>query len=222
MTRHTVASALNALQARRVVAVVRAPSPKLALEAASVLIDNGITGIEITFTTPDAAVAIEKCVERHGEEALIGAGTILTTDQVTAASQAGADFLVSPGTDGDLADAMVNTGLAVMTGVLSPTEIMKALSHGVHVMKVFPGSLGGPGYLGALKGPFPDLRFMPTGGVSAKNLGDWLSQGAFAVGAGGDLVPSRALAVGDFDDIRERAGAYVAALAEFDRDKDNG
>lgn len=222
MTRHTVASALNALQARRVVAVVRATSPKLALEAASVLIDNGITGIEITFTTPDAAMAIEKCVERHGEEALIGAGTILTTDQVIAASQAGADFLVSPGTDGDLADAMVNTGLAVMTGVLSPTEIMKALSHGVHVMKVFPGSLGGPGYLGALKGPFPDLRFMPTGGVSAKNLGDWLSQGAFAVGAGGDLVPSRALAVGDFDDIQERARAYVAALAEFDRDKDNG
>lgn len=222
MTRHTVASALNALQARRVVAVVRATSPKLALEAASVLIDNGITGIEITFTTPDAAMAIEKCVERHGEEALIGAGTILTTDQVIAASQAGADFLVSPGTDGDLADAMVNTGLTVMTGVLSPTEIMKALSHGVHVMKVFPGSLGGPGYLGALKGPFPDLRFMPTGGVSAKNLGDWLSQGAFAVGAGGDLVPSRALAVGDFDDIQERARAYVAALAEFDRDKNNG
>lgn len=222
MTRHTVASALNALQARRVVAVVRATSPKLALEAASVLIDNGITGIEITFTTPDAAMAIEKCVERHGEEALIGAGTILTTDQVIAASQAGADFLVSPGTDGDLADAMVNTGLTVMTGVLSPTEIMKALSHGVHVMKVFPGSLGGPGYLGALKGPFPDLRFMPTGGVSAKNLGDWLSQGAFAVGAGGDLVPSRALTVGDFDDIQERARAYVAALAEFDRDKDNG
>jgi 2-dehydro-3-deoxyphosphogluconate aldolase/(4S)-4-hydroxy-2-oxoglutarate aldolase len=222
MTHHTVASVLNTLQARRVVAVVRAPSPKLALEAASVLIDNGITGIEITFTTPDAAGAIEKCVERHGEQALIGAGTILTTDQVASASQAGADFLVSPGTDGDLADAMVNTGLATMTGVLSPTEIMKAISHGVHVMKVFPGSLGGPGYLGALKGPFPDLRFMPTGGVSAKNLGDWLSQGAFAVGAGGDLVPSRALAVGDFDDIQERARAYVAALAEFDRDKDNG
>jgi 2-dehydro-3-deoxyphosphogluconate aldolase/(4S)-4-hydroxy-2-oxoglutarate aldolase len=222
MTHHTVASVLNTLQARRVVAVVRAPSPKLALEAASVLIDNGITGIEITFTTPDAAGAIEKCVERHGEQALIGAGTILTTDQVASASQAGADFLVSPGTDGDLADAMVNTGLATMTGVLSPTEIMKAISHGVHVMKVFPGSLGGPGYLGALKGPFPDLRFMPTGGVSAKNLGDWLSQGAFAVGAGGDLVPSRALAVGDFDDIQERARAYVAALAEFDRDKENG
>jgi 2-dehydro-3-deoxyphosphogluconate aldolase/(4S)-4-hydroxy-2-oxoglutarate aldolase len=203
-----------------VVAVVRAPSPKLALEAATVLIDNGITGIEITFTTPDAALAIEKCVERHGDSALIGAGTVLTLDQVTSSHEAGADFLVSPGTEGKLADAMVGTGLLTMTGVLSPTEIMTALSHGVHVMKVFPGSLGGPSYLGALKGPFPDLKFMPTGGVSAANLGEWLAQGAFAVGAGGDLVPSRALAVGDFDDIGARARAYVAALAKFDQDKD--
>lgn len=218
---HTVASALNALHTRRVVAVVRAPSPKLALEAATVLIENGITGIEITFTTPDAALAIEKCVERHGDSALIGAGTVLTPDQVASAQEAGADFLVSPGTEGKLADAMVRTGLLTMTGVLSPTEIMTALSHDVHVMKVFPGSLGGPSYLGALKGPFPDLKFMPTGGVSAANLGEWLAQGAFAVGAGGDLVPSRALAVGDFDDIGARARAYVAALAEFDRDKDN-
>lgn len=221
MTHHTVESAINALRTRRIVAVLRAPSPKLALDAASVLIDNGISGIEITFTTPDAAVAIEKCVERHGEEALIGAGTVVTLDHVTSAREAGADFLVSPGTDRDLTDAMVGTGLLTMTGVLSPSEIMAALAHGTHVMKVFPGSLGGPGYLGALKGPFPDLKFMPTGGVSATNLGDWLAQGAFAVGAGSDLVPGRALAVGDFDDIAARAKAYVHALAQCDRDGDN-
>lgn len=218
---HTVASALNALQTHRVVAVIRAPSPQLAYEAATVLIENGITGIEITFTTPDAAVAIDKCVERHGDSALIGAGTVLTLDQVASAQQAGAHFLVSPGTEGKLANAMVTTGLLTMTGVLSPSEIMTALSHDVHVMKVFPGSLGGPSYLGALKGPFPDLKFMPTGGVSATNLGEWLAQGACAVGAGGDLVPSRALAVGDFDEIAARARAYVAALAEFDQDKGN-
>lgn len=218
---HTVASALNALQTYRVVAVIRAPSPQLAYEAATVLIENGITGIEITFTTPDAAVAIDKCVERHGDSALIGAGTVLTLDQVASAQQAGAHFLVSPGTEGKLANAMVTTGLLTMTGVLSPSEIMTALSHDVHVMKVFPGSLGGPSYLGALKGPFPDLKFMPTGGVSATNLGEWLAQGACAVGAGGDLVPSRALAVGDFDEIAARARAYVAALAEFDQDKGN-
>jgi len=212
----TVASALNALHSRRVVAVVRAPSPKLALETASVLIDNGITGIEITFTTPDAAVAIERCIERHGDEALIGAGTVLTTENVTAAADAGAQFLVSPGTDADLTNTMVDTGLLTMTGTLSPSEIMTAMKHGAHVMKVFPGSLGGPAYLGALKGPFPDLKFMPTGGVSDTNLGQWFDQGAFAVGAGSDLVPSRALAVGNFDEIAARAKAYVKALADYD------
>jgi 2-dehydro-3-deoxyphosphogluconate aldolase/(4S)-4-hydroxy-2-oxoglutarate aldolase len=198
------------------VAVVRAPSPKLALETASVLIDNGITGIEITFTTPDAAVAIERCIERHGDEALIGAGTVLTTENVTAAADAGAQFLVSPGTDADLTNTMVDTGLLTMTGTLSPSEIMTAMKHGAHVMKVFPGSLGGPAYLGALKGPFPDLKFMPTGGVSDTNLGQWFDQGAFAVGAGSDLVPSRALAVGNFDEIAARAKAYVKALADYD------
>jgi len=212
----TVASALNALHSRRVVAVVRAPSPKLALETASVLIDNGITGIEITFTTPDAAVAIERCIERHGDEALIGAGTVLTTENVTAAADAGAQFLVSPGTDADLTNTMVDTGLLTMTGTLTPSEIMMAMKHGAHVMKVFPGSLGGPAYLGALKGPFPDLKFMPTGGVSDTNLGQWFDQGAFAVGAGSDLVPSRALAVGNFDEIAARAKAYVKALADYD------
>ena len=216
MNSPTVASALNALHSRRVVAVVRAPSPKLALETASVLIDNGITGIEITFTTPDAAVAIERCIERHGDEALIGAGTVLTTENVTAAADAGAQFLVSPGTDADLTNTMVDTGLLTMTGTLSPSEIMTAMKHGAHVMKVFPGSLGGPAYLGALKGPFPDLKFMPTGGVSDTNLGQWFDQGAFAVGAGSDLVPSRALAVGNFDEIAARAKAYVKALADYD------
>lgn len=221
MTVNTVAFATDALLSRRIVAVVRAPSPQLALEAASVLVANGITGIEITFTTPDAAMAIEKCVERHGAEALIGAGTILTTDQVSAAQEAGAHFLVSPGTDDVVANAMVATGLLTMTGVLSPSEIMQATRRGVHVMKVFPGSLGGPDYLAALRGPFPDLKFMPTGGVTATNLGEWLDRGACAVGAGGDLVPGRALATGDFDAIASRAGAYVSALNDFDRAKEN-
>lgn len=217
---HTVASATESLQTRRIVAVVRAPSPELALEAATVLIENGITSIEITFTTPDAAGAIEKCVQRHGDEALIGAGTITAADQVDAAAAAGAHFLVSPGTDGALAEAMVGTGLLTMTGALTPSEIMSATRHGVHVMKIFPGSLGGPTYLSALKGPFPDLKFMPTGGVSAENLGEWFERGAFAVGAGGDLVSSAALARGDFGDVASRARAYLDALHTFDESRE--
>lgn len=219
MSSTEIVSTLNKLQSRRVIAVVRAPSPKLAIEATAVLVANGISGIEITFTTPDAASAIEKARERHGDAALIGAGTLVTQDDVVVAQQAGAQFLVSPGTEATLATAMVNTGLATMTGALTPSEIMAAHSHGVHVMKIFPGSLGGPGYLSALKGPFPNLKFMPTGGVSAQNVGEWLSHGAFAVGAGGDLVPGKALATGDFDDVASRARAYIKALRDYDEHK---
>lgn len=203
-------------------AVIRAPSADLALEAASVLIAQGISAIEVTFSTPDAAKAIEKCIDRHGDEALIGAGTVVTKDHVDSARQAGAEFLVSPGTHGDPVDAMVSTGLLTMAGILTPTEILQALQHNVHVMKVFPGSLGGPGYLSALRGPFPDLKFMPTGGVSATNLGEWLAHGAFAVGAGSDLIPATSLASRDFDEIAARATRYVSALALFDRDREKG
>ncbi len=222
MTQPTVKSALDAIRSKRIVAVVRAPSADLALEAATVLISCGISAIEIAFTTPDAASAIEKCIGRHGEEALIGAGTVVSKDHIESARQAGAEFLVSPGTLGDLADAMVGTGLLTMTGILTPTEILRALQHNVHVLKVFPGSLGGPGYLSALRGPFPDLKFMPTGGVSATNLSQWLTHGAFAVGAGSDLIPAASLASRDFDDVAARAMDYVTALTQFDRDREEG
>lgn len=216
MTSTDPVQVLERLHSRRVIAVIRAPSQELAAVATSVLIKHGISGIEITFTTPDAAVAIETLRERHGDEAVIGAGTLITQDDVVAAEQAGAQFLVSPGIEAALTRAMVSTGLATMTGALTPSEVMAAQSHGAHVIKIFPASLGGPSYLSALKGPFPQLKFMPTGGVSAENLGQWFNQGAFAVGAGGDLVSGKALAAGDFDDIASRAGAYVAALAEYD------
>lgn len=218
MTPYTVTAALDAINSKRIVAVVRAPSADLALEAASVLIAQGISVIEIAFTTPDAARAIEQCISRHGEEALVGAGTVVTRDHVDSARQAGAEFLVSPGTRDDLVAAMVGTGLLTMTGILTPTEILQALQHDVQVLKVFPGSLGGPSYLSALRAPFPDLKFMPTGGVSATNLGQWLTHGAFAVGAGSDLIPAESLATRDFDDIAARAADYVSALTQFDRD----
>ena len=222
MTSAGISLSLSAVQMRRVIAVIRAPSSQLATEAASTLIENGITGIEVTFTTPDAPVAIENIRKRHGEQALVGAGTLVSLDEVAAAHQASSQFLVSPGTHAAVASAMVSTGRLTMTGALTPSEIMHAQSHGVHVMKIFPGALGGPAYLSALKGPFPGLDFMPTGGVSPDNLGEWFNRGAFAVGAGSDLVPSKALAMGDFEDIASRAHRYVAALRKYDQQKEEG
>jgi 2-dehydro-3-deoxyphosphogluconate aldolase/(4S)-4-hydroxy-2-oxoglutarate aldolase len=208
---------LDALKKIRVVAVVRAPSAELAWRAAETLVDNGITGIEITFTTPDAASVIKKCRDNFGDRALVGAGTVITAEQLLAATQSGAQFLVSPGTEEVLTRAMLDSGLLTMTGALTPTEVMIASRLGVHVIKVFPGSLGGPGYLSVLRGPFPDLKFMPTGGVSSENVAEWFKHGAFAVGAGGDLVSAKALQEGNMEEIARKAKQYVAACAHLDR-----
>lgn len=196
-----------------ILAVLRAPSPEQALEASEAILRGGVSGIEVTFSTPDAPAVIRELIARHGDTAYIGAGTVTTAEQVTQAADAGAAFLVSPGTLPDLTRAMLDTGRVVMTGAMTPTEVMGALELGVDVVKIFPASLGGPSYLGALRGPFPDAPLMPTGGVKPDNLADWFAAGAVAVGAGGDLANGAAIANGDWADIEQRAARFAAALA---------
>ena len=201
-------------RATGVLAVLRAPSPEIALDASEAIIRGGVTGIEVTFSTPDAPAVIRELIARHGDAASIGAGTVTTAEQAVQAADAGAEFLVSPGTLPALTRAMLDTGRVVMTGAMTPTEVMGALELGVDVVKIFPASLGGPSYLGALRGPFPDARLMPTGGVTPGNLADWFAAGAVAVGAGGDLANSAALAASDWADIEQRAARYAAALRD--------
>ncbi|WP_460800961.1 bifunctional 4-hydroxy-2-oxoglutarate aldolase/2-dehydro-3-deoxy-phosphogluconate aldolase [Microbacterium sp. GXF6406] len=195
-----------------VLAVLRAPSPEIALDTAEAIIRGGIPGIEVTYSTPDAPAVIRELIARHGDAAVIGAGTVTTIEQAEAAADAGAEFLVSPGTLPDLTRAMIDTGRTVMTGAMTPTEVMTALTLGVDVVKIFPASLGGPGYLGALRGPFPDAPLMPTGGVSPENLADWFAAGAVAVGAGGDLANTASIRASDWDDITRRAARFADAL----------
>ncbi|GAB3632941.1 bifunctional 4-hydroxy-2-oxoglutarate aldolase/2-dehydro-3-deoxy-phosphogluconate aldolase [Microbacterium shaanxiense] len=199
-------------RATGVLAVLRAPSPEQALDAAEAIIRGGVTGIEVTYSTPDAPAVIRELISRHGDAAYVGAGTVTTVEQATAAADAGAEFLVSPGTLPDLTRAMLDTGRVVMTGAMTPTEVMGALALGVDVVKIFPASLGGPAYLGALRGPFPDAPLMPTGGVKPDNLTDWFAAGAVAVGAGGDLANSASIKTGDWADLTARAQAFAAAL----------
>ncbi len=196
-----------------VVAVLRAPSAAIAIEAVDALVAGGIRGIEITFSTPDAAQAIREISRRHGDRILLGAGTVFTPLQARDAVAAGARFLVSPGTDAVLAEAMLATGALVCLGALTPTEVMAATRLGAHVVKIFPASLGGPAYLKALRGPFPEVPFMPTGGVNADNLGAWLAAGAIAVGAGSEIAPPDALSGRRWDLIEAAARAFAAALA---------
>lgn len=195
-----------------VFAVLRAPGVEAALDAIEALVRGGITGIEVTYSTPDAAVVIAESISRHGDVAYVGAGTVTTPAQAREAADAGAAFLVSPGSLPWLTAEMCATGAVAMTGALTPTEVMSATAAGADVVKIFPASAVGPSFLRALRGPFPDVPLMPTGGVTPVNLGEWFAAGAVAVGAGGDLVPASALAAGDTDEIARRARLFRGAL----------
>jgi 2-dehydro-3-deoxyphosphogluconate aldolase/(4S)-4-hydroxy-2-oxoglutarate aldolase len=182
-------------------AVLRAPDPAGARRAVDALVEAGVLGIEITYSTPDAASVIAGVKQSYGEEVLVGA-------------EAGASYLVSPGLDDEVVASMQATSLPAMACVLTPTEVMRGVRLGVDVMKLFPGSLGAPSYLRSLRGPFPDIPFMPTGGVSADNVGDWLAAGAIAVGAGSELASAGDISSGDFAGIREKGRRFLAAIRE--------
>jgi 2-dehydro-3-deoxyphosphogluconate aldolase / (4S)-4-hydroxy-2-oxoglutarate aldolase len=173
------------------IAVVRGESREAATEVSSALIEGGVLGIEIAFTTPEAQHVMEDLSNEYGERILLGAGTVTTAKQVYSSVSAGAKFLVSPGCDPEVVPLMQQTGLAVLPGTLTPTDIMLAKRLGLEVVKLFPGSLGGPSYLKNLLGPFPEMNFLPTGGVSLENIGEWFEAGAFAVGVGSALAPTK-------------------------------
>lgn len=197
-----------------VLAVLRASSTAAALAAADALVRGGVVGIEVAFTTPGAADVIRKLTAEYGEQVCVGAGTVLTEKQAKAAAEAGAEFLVSPGTQSSVIRAMNETGCLVIGGALTPTEILSALDMGVDIVKIFPASLGGPAYIGALSSPFPHVPLMPTGGVTPENLGEWFAHGAMAVGVGSDLVNSTAVSRGDWGEIERRAARFTLSLAE--------
>ncbi len=210
----TPTTTVQRLQEVGVVAVLRAPDWRACVSAAEALVAGGVLGIEVTFSTPEATRALAALRESLPAEAVLGAGTVTTADQARTAVEAGATFLVSPGTTAELAATMKATGAACLLGAMTPSEVMTALSLGADVVKLFPASLGGPGYLKALRGPFPDVAFMPTGGVAPDNLAAWKRAGVAAVGAGSDLCPPDAVAQGDWDALTARAFEYSRAWKE--------
>lgn len=205
---------LKSIEDLGLLAVVRGESHPAALEVVGALVDGGVLGIEITFTTPDAPQVIRDLNEGYGERILLGAGTVTTREQVDEAVEAGSSFLVSPGCDPELLPAMLETGVLVLPGVLTPSEVMLARRLGAPAVKLFPGSSGGPSYLKALLGPFPDVSFVPTGGVSIDNIPDWFAAGALAVGAGSALAPA-SLAGRARGEVVENARRFVEAVRYY-------
>ena len=203
---------LNKLHTLGLVAVIRGPSPELTVRMVEALAAGGVTGIEITYTTPDAAAVVRALDRAFGDSILLGMGTLTDPAQAVEALDAGARYLVSPVTDEALGRAMVATGLPVMIGALTPSEVFRAHQLGSDVVKLFPGSAVGPDYVKALRGPFPHIPIMPTGGVDEHNLADWFRAGVFAVGAGSQLSPTELAREGRFDEITATAKRFAAAV----------
>src|SRR6478752_7344199 len=197
-----------------IVPVVRAPSPELALLASEAILAGGISVFEITMTIPDAPAVIRALRTRLGGKALIGAGTVLDAADARSCIEAGAEFIVGPGFDPAVIAAAHEADIPAMPGALTPTEVIAAWKAGADVVKIFPASaMGGASYLKALKGPLPQVKLMPTGGVNVNTAKDFLAAGAVALGVGSELVDIAAVKDGRAHVLTERAREFVAAVA---------
>jgi 2-dehydro-3-deoxyphosphogluconate aldolase/(4S)-4-hydroxy-2-oxoglutarate aldolase len=193
-------------------AVIRGPSPELTFKMVEALVAGGVLGIEITYSTPGAEDVVRSLTGKFGSRILLGMGTLTRPEQAHSAKEAGANFLVSPICEPVLVKSMLAGGLLCMAGALTPTEVLLAYNLGADVVKIFPGLLGGPAYIKALKGPFPYIPMMPTGGVSAGNAAEWFKAGVVAVGAGSELCPPQLAMDGKFDEITRRAAEFVQVV----------
>ena len=207
-------SVVNRIREVGILPVVRAASSDEALAAVEAIRAGGIPILEITLTVPGAINIIADLTRRLGDEAIIGAGTVLDADSARACVDAGAKFVVSPSLDVATIETCNTLDVPVFPGALTPTEVVTAWKAGADAVKIFPAnSVGGATYLKSLKAPLPQIELIPTGGVSLKNVADFIAAGAFAVGIGADLVDLAALRRGDAASITEKARQYVAAVA---------
>lgn len=212
MAETTQQTDLKRLLSCGVVAVLRLPSIDPLAEIARALIAGGVTSIELTMTTPNALEGIARLAREFGNEAMIGVGTVLDALSCRKAIDAGAQYVVSPGFDEAVHTATKDNGKLSLPGALTPTEILRAWNAGADVVKVFPSTTLGPGYFRDVLAPLPHVRLMPTGGVDARNAGEWLRAGAACVGAGSNLVPKDALARNDWAAITANAKTFVDAV----------
>ena len=198
-------------RANVLLAIVRFREPTDLGTTLDALVEGGIRVLEITLDTPGALDAIERAA---ASGRIVGAGTVTNADQVRACADAGAGFVVSPGLVLEVVETAARLGIEAVPGVLTPTEVQQATSVGAETVKLFPASLGGPDYVRALRGPFPTVGLVPTGGVGLDVVSAYLDAGATAVGLGGALVGSTPPAAQtDLDAISARASAALQAAA---------
>jgi 2-dehydro-3-deoxyphosphogluconate aldolase/(4S)-4-hydroxy-2-oxoglutarate aldolase len=195
------------------VPIVRTPSAEDALRAAEALIEGDVRIAEITMTVPGAIRVLEQVAAKSGEKVLLGAGTILDPETCRAAILAGAEFIVTPALDVKVIELARRYSKACFPGALTPTEVLAAWQAGADMVKIFPcGPAGGPSYIKALKGPFPHIEMVPTGGVNLETAPQLIKAGASAVAVGSELINLQLLRAGKTEEIVASARKYVEAV----------
>jgi 2-dehydro-3-deoxyphosphogluconate aldolase/(4S)-4-hydroxy-2-oxoglutarate aldolase len=205
---------LDELKACGAVAVVRADPTDGLFETIEALLTGGLRAIEITLTTPGAITILRQLATRFTcEEILLGAGTVLETDEALAAIAAGAEYLVSPSVEPDVIELCQSAGVVSIPGAYTPTEIRTAVKAGADIVKVFPASIGGPAYIKDLSGPLPGVPLLPSGGVNFDTVVPFLKAGAFAVAVGSLLVDKQLIREGNFAAIAEKTRKFMDLVA---------
>src|SRR6266550_7245441 len=198
-----------------IVPVVRASSSEEAVAIAEIIREGGLPVLEITMTVPGAIAVIAELSKRYGDEVLVGAGTVLDPETARSCIAAGAQFIISPALNVQTIELCKLQRIAIFPGALTPTEVVTAWDAGADAIKVFPCSaMGGASYLRALKAPLPDIKLVPTGGVSLATAKDFIAAGAWSLGVGADLVNTKAIRAGDHRSVVIAARNYVAAVKE--------
>lgn len=192
-----------------IVAVVRFADPAPLVHVVTALADGGVTVAEVTLTVPDALDVIRAAKRELGDRVLLGAGTVLDPETARAAILAGAEFIVAPTVNLDVIRLCRRYDKLVMPGAFTPTEVLTAWEAGADIVKVFPAEVVGPAFFRALRGPLPQVKLMPTGGVDLITAAEFLKAGAACLGVGGQLVDAKAVAAGDFTRITTLARQYV-------------
>jgi len=202
------------IEATGVVAVMRLTDASVGRAVALAMAEGGVTALEVTMTVPRAVELIQELASTLPASCIVGAGTVLTADTAEEVMRAGARFVVGPVLRPDVIAACRARDVAVMPGCFTPTEILTAWDAGADIVKVFPATSLGPAFFKDIRGPLPQLKLMPTGGVTRDNAGDWIRAGAVAIGVGTALIDARAVAEQRFGDLTAAARHFVRAVAD--------
>ena len=205
-------TALQRMLETGIIGIIRANSDEQLVDIAKALVDGGVDCIEVTMTTPNAIQGLEKIAARFGDKVVLGCGTVLDSDSAFAAINVGAEFIVSPVLDLKVIETVKKYEKIVLPGAYTPTEIYTAWSAGADMVKIFPATTLGPGYIKDLLGPFPMLKLTPTGGVELNTAAEWIRAGAVCLGAGSSLVTRAALAKSDWHTITATARQFIQTV----------